>query len=1225
MILEATGERFMPDMQGETAIEHMHRYLFARELVPEGSTVLDVACGEGYGSALLSAKAENVTGVDVSPAAVEHAQEKYGNDRVRFLAGDICALPLPDKSVDAIVSFETIEHVADHEKMLSEFIRVLKPAGIVIISSPDKYQYSVATGYSNEFHVKELFSHEFEALMKSRFRNVVFGGQRNLFGSVIDFAGNPSRDVSFSLAEGGVARFEDVPQAMYLLAVASQEALPEVVRGVCIDHVTSSDAFRDIGHQMLEKDDAFQKQEERHQSAVSSLEAELAEKAALAGKNDILRGHVTTLEGELDREKVRVIELSRQLFEEREKNTALLKDVSRLHQDVANMMNLCGEREQRISVLSGQNAELSHRVENLRDFENRYTLIENSTAWRMTKPMRNVIDKLPAVKGAARRIRHRKVGTGDASGSSNTPNPEGETRSEGQAPPSVPSVVLDEETRQFISDIAPLFNVPYYVEQVGEAGAGFDARSAAEHYLLEGCKAGLNPCPDFDTNYYLSRHQDVLECGMNPFCHWALHGRRERRLTLPYASRLLRTARRPLVSAIITNFNHARFLEDRFESILNQTYRNIEILFLDDASEDDSLDVAKRYAEKYPEKIRIIPNASNSGNVFRQWRKGVDEAKGEIVWICESDDFAEERFVEELIHAFVDPSVEIAFGRIQFCDVDGRMLDGLDGYRERAQAGIWGEAFVKPAGWWFQNAFAVSNVIANVSGCLIRRHFVRDEVWEQAQTFRVLGDWYLYAEWVAGGQIAYSPRAVSYFRQHDKNTSVNSFRTVGFYQEHQRMIEHLRRKWGVDEEHVRRFASALNDTFRHVRAEEVLGSFEAVFDIEQVLATPHEQQHILFAVLGFELGGGEIFPIELANSLVRKGAMVSFLVYDHHREDPQIRALLDSSVPVYSADVAREIGVWRYVMDLHADVIHSHFCFCETLFFPDDETLPLLPYIVTLHGSYECVRFPPDVVERLRRGVALWVYLAEKNLFHLRGRKDELPCGDVAFIGNGMAVDKRPFPMDRKALGIGPQDFVLAVASRCIPEKGWKQACEAVLTLNEETGAPRKMHLLLCGSGDALEGLQARYGTTSNIHFLGYQECISGLYRLADCMLLPTRFPGESFPLTLIQALQVGTPAIATDVGFVRPMMTGEAGDLAGLFLPLEAEDATFEAAIVTAVREMMDEGKRAAFARTARTCGARYDIANVADTYIRTYQRFRSDDRLMLPSSSAGCLEAAE
>src|SRR5688572_26846827 len=112
-----TGERLVTTLGGDLVAEHLHRYALAREWAP-GREVLDLACGEGYGSALLADVARSVTGVDVDPSAVAHAAAKYPRSNLRFLSGSATAIPLPDAAVDLAVSFETIEHLADHESMI---------------------------------------------------------------------------------------------------------------------------------------------------------------------------------------------------------------------------------------------------------------------------------------------------------------------------------------------------------------------------------------------------------------------------------------------------------------------------------------------------------------------------------------------------------------------------------------------------------------------------------------------------------------------------------------------------------------------------------------------------------------------------------------------------------------------------------------------------------------------------------------------------------------------------------------------------------------------------------------------------------------------------------------------------------------------------------------------------------------------------------------------------
>jgi protein-L-isoaspartate O-methyltransferase len=183
MTLEFNGERFIPGMPISIEIEHMHRYVLASSLA-KGKHVLDVASGEGYGSNLLAQVAASVMGVDISAEVIEHAQETYQRPNLEFRVGDCTQLPVDSSSIDVVVSFETIEHHDQHEAMLAEISRVLKPDGMLIISSPNKQTYSDIPGTHNQFHVKELYLDEFERLLRRVFSNVVLYGQRAGMSSV---------------------------------------------------------------------------------------------------------------------------------------------------------------------------------------------------------------------------------------------------------------------------------------------------------------------------------------------------------------------------------------------------------------------------------------------------------------------------------------------------------------------------------------------------------------------------------------------------------------------------------------------------------------------------------------------------------------------------------------------------------------------------------------------------------------------------------------------------------------------------------------------------------------------------------------------------------------------------------------------------------------------------------------------------------------------------------
>ena len=193
--LEWTGERLTTATAGQVEIEHLHRYFLARALC-RGRDVLDVASGEGYGTALLAQTALSVIGVEVSAEAVAHAAEAYRQPNLRFLEGDARRLPLDDASVDAVVSFETIEHLYEHDQFLAEVRRVLRPGGRFIISSPERDIYSPSGSSANPYHVRELTRAEFSALLRDSFAHVRLLGQRPMLGSVLVSEGDGARPIA---------------------------------------------------------------------------------------------------------------------------------------------------------------------------------------------------------------------------------------------------------------------------------------------------------------------------------------------------------------------------------------------------------------------------------------------------------------------------------------------------------------------------------------------------------------------------------------------------------------------------------------------------------------------------------------------------------------------------------------------------------------------------------------------------------------------------------------------------------------------------------------------------------------------------------------------------------------------------------------------------------------------------------------------------------------------
>lgn len=228
-----TGERYVPSEHGVIKYEHLHRYAAAQVFCTD-KVVLDIASGEGYGAALLSGSAKTVIGVDIDSASVGHAQEKYvDQDNLQFKVGSCAQIPVPTDSIEVVTSFETIEHHDQHEEMMQEIRRVLKPEGMLIISSPNKLTYSDEPNYHNDYHVKELYYQELDALLGQYFQHVCIYGQRIASASFLTpleeiFCDN-SALTSFTNGPKGLSQsVVSLRSPMYFFATCSNSALQPI-------------------------------------------------------------------------------------------------------------------------------------------------------------------------------------------------------------------------------------------------------------------------------------------------------------------------------------------------------------------------------------------------------------------------------------------------------------------------------------------------------------------------------------------------------------------------------------------------------------------------------------------------------------------------------------------------------------------------------------------------------------------------------------------------------------------------------------------------------------------------------------------------------------------------------------------------------------------------------------------------------------------------------------
>jgi len=219
------------------------------------------------------------------------------------------------------------------------------------------------------------------------------------------------------------------------------------------------------------------------------------------------------------------------------------------------------------------------------------------------------------------------------------------------------------------------------------------------------------------------------------------------------------------VSVIIPNYNHARFLRKRIDSVLRQTFQDFEVILLDDCSTDDSRSILSSYASD--PRVRTEFNDANSGNTFKQWNKGVRLARGEYVWIAESDDYADEKFLERLVAVLdADPQVVFAYCRSWRVSANGDLDGFADNYLARLDSHRWVADYCAEGIEECRNYLVRANPVPNASAVVFRKA-AYERVGGADENLRLCGDWKLWAAMALIGKVAYLAEPLNYFRFHD--------------------------------------------------------------------------------------------------------------------------------------------------------------------------------------------------------------------------------------------------------------------------------------------------------------------------------------------------------------------------------------------------------------------------------------------------------------------------
>ena len=221
------------------------------------------------------------------------------------------------------------------------------------------------------------------------------------------------------------------------------------------------------------------------------------------------------------------------------------------------------------------------------------------------------------------------------------------------------------------------------------------------------------------------------------------------------------------MSVIIPNYNHALFLKQRIESVLNQKFQDFEVIILDDCSTDNSHDIIELYRD-HPKVKLILYNIVNSGSPFKQWKKGIDLSSGDYIWIAESDDYCDITFLEkatESLHNHSEASL-VYCNSIQVNE-KGEYENDLSFWYNSISNTKWNNSYVNDGINEINNSLSLKNTIPNASAVLFRKNKV-PLIDKQITSLKLSGDWLFWIKMLERGNIIYITSTINYFRVHGR-------------------------------------------------------------------------------------------------------------------------------------------------------------------------------------------------------------------------------------------------------------------------------------------------------------------------------------------------------------------------------------------------------------------------------------------------------------------------
>lgn len=632
-----------------------------------------------------------------------------------------------------------------------------------------------------------------------------------------------------------------------------------------------------------------------------------------------------------------------------------------------------------------------------------------------------------------------------------------------------------------------------------------------------------------------------------------------------HKERLSERRRSPLVGVGVPAYQCQDHVEERLWSIFEQSVVPAEVFVVDDASVDGTVEAIDRLKVFAPCPFRVKVNERNSGSPFPQWQRCLEEMNTDFVWIAESDDGARLNFIE-IMEPFVRDNASINLAYAKSATMDGYSQEYREGHqvhlRSIGRLSRWEESYVRSGNDEIAEVLAFENSIPNISACLIHRESALPAL-KAATRYKAVGDWVFYISLLKGGMVAYCHEQLNLHRRHPTSIISRLESQPIFHVE--RAGAHLKAltSANLDAAAVERMIRNQDAAFERLMADSptiVDRSYldlmqRSLRDIVSEQGTGHRRR-ILVILPDLHVGGGQLAGVRLANALAA-AHYVWIYVVDRSQTDSSIVDRIDPW-----ACILPEGGFEFLTSFLEAaqiEMVSSHVWWSDKLAFGLKQACPDVKWLITMHGCYERILKEPDIDPWFSKNAGKLldtadgvIYLADKNLAVFNEFGIAIDPARVRKVYNGVSVPKAlcETVRQRQLARRVARSFVLV--GRGIEEKGWREAAEALVQVNSRLAneGHAQVELTFVGSGEFLSKLESELASTNAaIQFLGPVSDVFAVLKEMDVGLLPSFFPQESLPTVLIEYLVCGLPAIVTEIGETRQMLTFdgcEAGTIIG-------------------------------------------------------------------------------